>query len=370
MGDRLPTRVVLVTEVDFWNGGAGHRARILALVRYLAARLQLSVVLPTPIDDLQRARCEVACPGLELTSLALPARVTMAQALLAMRSFFAARPQQACIIEYLSLGWLLQAVPAGVSTLVDTHDVASQRDADFMRAGRQPPWALTTSAQERARLALFDRVIAISAPDAAQFSQWLGAERVLLAPHAHEARPQPFREQAHNLLFVGSGYAPNRDGLAWLLSEVWPRLQTTTARLDVVGDAGQALAGHVLPPMVHLHGQVTELEAAYREADLCLNPVQYGSGLKIKTVEALAHGRALVCSPHGARGLEAWAGQAFVVADGTAQFAAAIDQLLADAARRRQLAVSALQVVCNSFNADACYGPLLKALSALTTQAG
>ena len=80
MGDRLPTRVVLVTEVDFWNGGAGHRARILALVRYLAARLQLSVVLPTPIDDLQRARCEVACPGLELTSLALPARVTMAQA--------------------------------------------------------------------------------------------------------------------------------------------------------------------------------------------------------------------------------------------------------------------------------------------------
>ena len=355
-------RVTVVTEVDFWNIGAGHRARILALLRYLAPRLDLTVVLPTAINELQQARCAAACPGLKLRSLNLPSRVTAGQALAALHAQLAADPPHACIIEYLSMGWLRAAVPRGVLTLVDTHDVASQRDADFLRAGRQPPWAVTSEAQERTRLAAFDQVIAISAPDAAQFAQWVGAERVLLAPHAHEPAPQPVQEEANRVLMVGSAYPPNRDGLIWLLREVWPRLQTPDVQLDVVGDVGAGLAASALPAGVHLHGPLDDLPAAYAAADLCVNPVRYGSGLKIKTIEALAHGRALVCTSHGARGLEDQAGLSFELADDAAGFASTLDALLADTARRRALSQAALALVTDRFNAERCYSPLCQVL--------
>lgn len=359
-----PARVTLVTEVDFWNGGAGHRARILALVRYLATRLQLTVVMPTPIPEAQRARCLQACPGLDLRNLNLPAQVPMRQALTAFHQFLVAEPMQACIIEYLHLGWLRAAVPRGVLTLVDTHDVVSQRDADFVRTGRQTPWPMTSEAQERARLDAFDRVIAISAPDAALFSRWLGAQRVLLAPHAHAVCPLPVRETASRVLFIGSAYLPNVDGLAWLLREVWPLVQTAGARLDVVGAAGASLAKLDMPADVQLHGPVADLHAAYVRADLCVNPVRYGSGLKIKSVEALAHGRPLVCTSHAARGLGDSAEPAFLTADDAIGFAAAIDALLSDAARRRALCAAGLDLVARHFNEDTCYGPLCRTLLA------
>ncbi len=358
----MPARVLLVTEVDFWNGGAGHRARILALVRHLNARFQLTVLLPPSIPDAQHARCLQMIPGLDLRSLNLPAKVTMRQGLTAFARFMAAEPVHACIIEYLHLGWLRAAVPVGVLTLVDTHDVASQRDADFMRAGRLAPWPMTSPEQERARLASFDRVIAISEPDAAQFTQWLGAARVLLAPHAHTLHPQPVHDNASRVLFVGSAYLPNVDGLTWLLREVWPRLRTAGVRLDVVGAVGSALAMRGIPAGVQLHGPVADLQGAYARADLCINPVRYGSGLKIKCVEALAHGRPLVCTSHAARGLDDGCNLCFVRVDDPAGMAAAIDDLLADAPRRQALATAGLELVARRFNEETCYGPLRRAL--------
>ncbi|MEN9630379.1 MAG: hypothetical protein RJA10_3607 [Pseudomonadota bacterium] len=359
-------RVLLVTEVDFWLGGAGHRARIGTLVAHLAPRVRLTVLVPPAWPADRWAQARAACPGVDLQSLNLPARVVVPQARAALHAFLQQRPQHACIVEYLSLGWLRAAVPAGVLTLVDTHDVASQRDADFLRAGRTPPWPLTREDQERARLAAFDRVIAISAPDAEVFTRWLGADRVLLVPHPCQPSPQPVREHASRVLFVGSAYLPNRDGLAWLLREVWPRVGHAGAVLDLVGDAAQGLGATALPPSVHLHGRMPDLAAAYAQADLCVNPVAYGSGLKIKSVEALAHGRPLVCTTAGSRGLPAdgEGAPAWVTADDPAAFATAIDTLLASHRQRRHLAAAGLALVARHFDAERCFQPLLHLLQA------
>ena len=362
-------RVLLITEVDFWQGGAGHRARIAALVAHLAPRVQLTVLVPPAWPADRWAQARAACPGVDLQSLGLPARVVVPQARAALRAFLQQRPQHACIVEYLSLGWLRAAVPPGVLTLVDTHDVASQRDADFLRAGRTPPWPLTGVDQERAQLTVFDRVIAISAPDAEIFTHWLGADRVLLVPHPCQPSPQPVRELASRVLFVGSAYLPNRDGLAWLLREVWPRVAHAGAVLDVVGDAAQGLDATALPPSVRLHGRLpdpADLAAAYAAADLCINPVAYGSDLKIKSVEALAHGRPLVCTSAGSRGLPTGGegSSAWVSADDPAAFAAAIDALLASHEQRQRLAAAGLAVVARHFDADRCHEPLLQALRA------
>jgi ribosome biogenesis protein Tsr3 len=54
-----------------------------------------------------------------------------------------------------------------------------------------------------------------------------------------------------------------------------------------------------------------------------INPVRFGAGLKIKTVEALANGLPLVTSEEGARGLASLDREAILIARNVDQFKAA-----------------------------------------------
>jgi glycosyltransferase involved in cell wall biosynthesis len=71
-------------------------------------------------------------------------------------------------------------------------------------------------------------------------------------------------------------------------------------------------------------GRVQDLAAVYRRADVVVNPVRGGTGLNVKTIEALGRGMPVVTTPSGARGLEAGAGTAFLVADSSPGLAAAV----------------------------------------------
>ncbi len=351
-----PCRVTLLTTVDFWTPGSGHRARILSLVRYLSARLALTVLSPVrwPVDAADR--CAAVAPHARLQSLDLPQRGSMPDALRALRRHFDAQPAQACIVEFLRLGWLRQAIPPGVLTLLDTHAVASEHDAAVLGG------SAFSVEQERRRLQPFDRVMAICEPDAAVFRGWLGDERVLLVPHAHPVVPLPLRPHIEHVLVVGGDYAPNIDGLRWLIDEAWPELRAAGLQLHVVGAVGPAMqlvSGHGL----HVHGLVPDLAAAYAAADLCINPVRLGGGLKIKTVEALAHGRPLVTTSHGARSLEADAGIAFIVADDAQSLVAAVHRLADRPDEAAALSRAALALAQDRFGDDACYGALLQALT-------
>jgi hypothetical protein len=65
---------------------------------------------------------------------------------------------------------------------------------------------------------------------------------------------------------------------------------------------------------VDLLGPVDNPVDIYGKCMFMVNPVQGGTGLKIKTVEALSFGRCVVTSPSGLEGLEEMGGQSIVVA--------------------------------------------------------
>lgn len=355
----VPARpaVAMLTTVDFWRPGSGHRARILALVRYLSQHVHLTLVSPVALDAKALAHIECLAPAVQVHALALPQRGSMRDALLALAAFFRARPQRACIVQFLQLAWLRQAVPPGVLTLLDTHAVASDHDAALQSIGALPAGPTLSAEQEKQQLLPFDRVIAICQPDADTYTRWLGAARVLLAPHAQAVHRSALRHPIQQLLMVAGDYAPNHDGLRWFLAEVWPRLAGHGLVLNVVGAVGPAL-GLQATAQVRVHGVVDDLAAAYAAADLCINPVRQGGGLKIKTVEALAHGRPLVATSHAVRSLEAHTGRAFLVADDAEAFASAVLRLVNDAAAAAQLAQAGAELAARHFGEEACYGPL------------
>jgi glycosyltransferase involved in cell wall biosynthesis len=132
-------------------------------------------------------------------------------------------------------------------------------------------------------------------------------------------------------IFVANfSYAPNRNGLRFLLDEVFPLVsqQLPEARLTLVG------AGLEQPPSddprVDAAGFVADLGVAYRSARCALVPLLQGGGTPLKFVEALAYGLPVLATRRAAAGLEVRDGVDCLLADGAEEFAAKLIAALRD----------------------------------------
>jgi glycosyltransferase involved in cell wall biosynthesis len=107
-------------------------------------------------------------------------------------------------------------------------------------------------------------------------------------------------------LFVGSTARMNRLGITHFVDTSWAdiRRQVPDAVLRVVGAGGwqQACPSLIGVPGVEIVGAVDDLQREYHKALFCVAPVHEGSGTKVKVLEALMYGKALVSSPHAMRG--------------------------------------------------------------------
>ncbi len=108
------------------------------------------------------------------------------------------------------------------------------------------------------------------------------------------------------LLFVGRlDWEPNRDGLIWFLKEIWPHLTPGAFELEIVGSGdGSYLEAWRGSSGLSLCGRVESVQKHYAAADLCLVPLRWASGTRVKIIEALQLGRAVLSTKAGALGLE------------------------------------------------------------------
>lgn len=244
----------------------------------------------------------------------------------------------------------LPKVPTGVVM----HDLFHARDgaADSVaKVGRE---------DEIAMLAKADVVIAIQPHEAGFIEANVPGVRALVAPMAAHPAAAAQPGDSDHLLFVGSNTAPNVVGLQWFFDEVWPMVTAGRphARLDVAGTVARAFpAGG--PAGVRFLGPVDDLDALYAQAGVVLSPLTFGSGLKIKLIEAMAKGKAIVATTITLQGVETDCEGAVAVTDDPAAFAGHVLRLQADADGRRDLAEAALEVARAKFSPAACYGPLV-----------
>ena len=136
------------------------------------------------------------------------------------------------------------------------------------------------------------------------------------------------------MIFVASFfYAPNRNGLRFLLEEVFPRVwaELPDARLTLVGAGLPEMPD--TDPRVERLGFVDDLGAAYASASCAVVPLLQGGGTPLKFIEALAYGLPVVATPRAAAGLEVSDGRDCLIAEHAEPFAAA---LIEHPARRRR----------------------------------
>jgi len=143
-------------------------------------------------------------------------------------------------------------------------------------------------------------------------------------------------------------YEPNVDAVRFFAREILPRIrkQSPRARFVVVGrDPHPDIAALHDGDTITVTGTVDDVGPYLRQASVAVVPIRFGSGTRIKILEAFAHGTPVVSTTLGAEGLEVAHERELLLADAPEKFAAACVRLAGDGCLQESLAKQGLDLV-------------------------
>ena len=179
---------------------------------------------------------------------------------------------------------------------------------------------------------------------------------IFKVPNVIDRPALPFPEPSGQvrLLFVGNlRFEPNTVGLKLFLEEAWPSIRDTlpNVELDVVGLAPKekSLEELITASGARLHVNVPDMKPYYEACDIAITPIVFGTGTKIKLLEASAYRRASVSTSVGVAGLGFTKGRDVVIGDSMSEFAAGVVELAGDPGRRASVASCARKRIEDHF---------------------
>jgi glycosyltransferase involved in cell wall biosynthesis len=168
----------------------------------------------------------------------------------------------------------------------------------------------------------------------------------------YQPRPMDPPPDGRTVVYFGLlSTIPNVDGVTHFAQNIWPRIAEAhpEARWKIIGGRPPpsllALAG----PRVELTGAVSDLRPHLAAAAAVVVPLRLGGGTRLKIVEAMAMGKAIVSTTLGAEGIEAVPGRDILVADEPAAFAAAVGRVFAEPSLAARIGQSARRLAVERY---------------------
>jgi glycosyltransferase involved in cell wall biosynthesis len=360
--------IFILTDNNFWRGGNGSQARTKVLVEFLCRRVG-RVVIAIAIDFV-KSHSDVALlkrfKGVEIVWLD---RVSSGSVDIPgfLRSIDEVKPN-AIIFRIRTCFEYRDSLPPGIPTILDVDDVQAEieyskssflgkKESDLIRYGNNID-------REIKKMSSFDYLGLIQQDHLNKFIPHFPAGQLFLLPHSLSVNAQALKRKVKVIGIVSSAWTPNVTGLEWFLKKVWPNLADQKVELRIFGSICNAIK-ILKGDNVVLKGYVADLDAAYKSIDIFINPVAYGSGVKIKTLEALSYGLPCVVSPEGARGLLGLNKSALLVVETAAGFENAIKGLIESPLKRASLAKQAVTYIKANHDQRYCYSEFDDVLSRL-----
>jgi glycosyltransferase involved in cell wall biosynthesis len=262
-------------------------------------------------------------------------------------------------IETCFLGEYADAIPATTATVLMELDVSVKplarryrlERSRLKRAWHRHQW-LQMREYEPRLCRQFDRVYAVSEEDRALIGEL--ADRTDVGVFRYGADPGLLRlplkpRNDRSVLFLGAFlHKPNVDAVEWFGDAVLPLLRRDVPDVTfrcIGRNPPRSVVAMGQRPGVQVLGFVPDLHEELARADVGVVPLLSGGGVKLKTLELLAAGRAVVTTPIGVEGIDARDGEHLLVARTAEEFAARVTRLLTDDQLRRRLAARGRELV-------------------------
>lgn len=171
--------------------------------------------------------------------------------------------------------------------------------------------------------------------------------------------PEYFRStddpvEPKTLIYVGGmTWFPNYDAMRYFFDDIWPLIRKEVLDVRVV-HAGQHTTDEFLrmaetDPALRFPGFVDDIRPDISRAAVYVVPLRVGGGTRLKILDAMAMGKAIVSTSIGCEGIEVTDGHDILIADTPEQFAARVIELIRKPQMRATLSENARQTVINKY---------------------
>jgi glycosyltransferase involved in cell wall biosynthesis len=305
-------RILIISPIPSHPQDQGNSARLYVFARSLQRLGHLVHLLYYPLEGLspeQHAAMSFAWDGFHTLPCSVVPQSPLPEPYFNIDAWFSERLGNyaadlhqlwgfdIAVVNYVWMSATLDYLPNDLLKIIDTHDVFGGRAETFTSIGLKPEWFYTSPEQERIGLLRAHIVLAIQSAEEGYLRNLIGNSSTQVVTLGYAATPRYVRQStpvgAHNhrplVGYIGSGNPFNVAAVKGFLDE----LQNSPELLrsfDFVfaGSICRSLPEN--PLSYKLLGRVDSLEIFYSQIDIAINPMTAGTGLKIKTLEALSFG--------------------------------------------------------------------------------
>lgn len=209
------------------------------------------------------------------------------------------------LVEYVVYSKALEYFDVNTTKIIDTHDVLSNRYQLFLEQKIKPQWYSLFPKEEAKGLNRADKIIAIQNHEKEYFEK-ITSKQITVIGHYTQTSLNSTEPESDTLLFVGSNNKINIDGINHFIKNVFPKivLELPNIKLIIAGSINKDISKVVSHPNCYFYGEYKNNAEIYSKANVVIIPILYGTGLKIKTIDALANSKAVVSYSEGIFGIE------------------------------------------------------------------
>lgn len=250
--------------------------------------------------------------------------------------------------------------PSPVPAVLTHHNIESmlmeRRAAVESRA--LPKWVLERESRkladyERNVAPLYDANLMMSVPDERLLLDRVPGARTAIVPNGVDTgyfTPGAPTEETPAVIYTGGmNMLANRDAVLHFVDAIWPSItaQVPGVRFFAVGqDPPVALLERARrDPRIVVTGKVPDIRPHVAQSAVYVVPLRVGGGTRLKVLDAMSSGKAIVSTSIGCEGIEVTPGEHLLVADTPAGFAETTVALLRNPDRRRALGAAARGLV-------------------------
>ncbi len=369
--------VLIVTDVKFWLNSVGNQARIYQLILALQKEARIAIFFIGSVLKGERLKLKQSSLDIYVTFAddipeldqmididLSPNNITLKKyyniSIVKKFCYFNEKiSYKVAIIEYIKFDYLFNILDPKSHRMIDTHDLFFQRTASY-RQNNDVNFIEILEHEELDILKKYDSVLLIQKNEKKYLDAEINEEKNLLIPHCAPITCT-FSKAANDLNIGFIASSANIPHFDWFMMNIWRYFEFIDGIfLNIYGNICNSSVAkkYKNTKNLFLKGKVPSIGQAYRHINVAINPIQYGSGLKIKNVESLAHGIPLITTDTGMQGMEEVADDAFLLANTIDEWIDAILMCKLSPTLREMLSQRGLKYCKENFS-EKVYDPLI-----------